>query len=255
MKASCPFCGSELDHAEAAPGSVAGTVLCPTCGQEQDIPGPRLDPPPQTLTPPAQGNIPAWEGQRGFFSRLFRTTGQVLGKPGKFFAAPARPGYAWALSYALILGTLGIALDSLWGHYWAGQHIPFSRALIGLILSPLLVLVVVFVATWILHFFLWVVGGAKNGVRATFRVMAYAQAISIFSLLPGAGHFIAFIWWIVVAVAGLAAAHGIGKGRAFFALVLPAAVVIALVVGLVMIVIILGLGAELKNLGNRIPGI
>lgn len=255
MQSSCPYCGSDLDHAEAQPGSVPGTVLCPTCGQEQDMPGPRLDLPLPPPAPARPDNVPPWEGERGFLSRLFRTTGQVLGKPGKFFSAPSLPGYAWALSYALIVGTFGIALETFWGHYWASQHVPLGRALWGLVLSPLLVLLAVFFTTWVLHFFLWVVGGAKNGVRATFRVVAYSQATNVFLLLPVAGHFVSFVWWIVTATAGLAAAHGIGKGRAFFALVLPAMVLIALMVGLMLTMLLMGLGAEIENYTRHIPGI
>lgn len=254
MQPSCPYCGSDLDLGQARPGSQPGTVLCPTCGQELDRPGPALDAPPPQETGPAP-HMPAWEGEGGFFRRILRTTGQVLGRPGRFFAAPAHRGYAWSLSYGLIVGTFSAAAQTLWSQYLASRHVPLGHTLWGLIFTPLIILVGLFLSAWVLHFFLFIVGGAKKGVQATFRVVAYTEAVSLFMVLPVVGVPISFVWGLVSATAGLAAAHGISRGRAFLALVLPVVVLIALVVGAVVLVIALGVGAEIRNYLRGLPGI
>lgn len=298
MQPTCPFCGGELKPDQAQPGSLPGTVLCPSCGQQVDRPSttapappaapaptdapalsapppPALEPPapvpepaaaaapaalpaaaaPAPTPPPPAPEMPAWEGEGGFFARILRTSGQVLFSPTRFFAASFRPGYAWALSYGLILGTLGTAVQAFWSRFVASQHLPSSHAVWGLILAPLGVLVSIFLLTWILHFFLFVVGGAKKGVQATFRVMAYTEATSLFLLVPVIGMAVSFVWWLVAATAGLAAVHGIGRGRAFFAIVLPLVIMFAMVVGIVVLVAGLGLWAEFKGFTRAWPRI
>lgn len=258
MKPVCPYCGSGLDADAGQAGGLPGTTLCPTCGQEVDLPGQSLPPPPlpsAQAEPGGDSGMPAWEGRGGFFSRLVRTTGQVLGHPVLFFSSPFRRGYAWALSYGLILGTIGTAGHVLWGHYFGYDSMSFRQALWTLIFSPLEVLVTLFISTWILHLFLLILGGAKNGVRATFRLMAYSQATGVLMLLPYVGIPLGVVWWLVVAIGGLAAAHGIGKGRAFLALIFPFLLLVALIVAAVLAVVMLDLGAELGNLRRHIPSI
>ncbi|RJX29557.1 MAG: hypothetical protein C4525_14290, partial [Desulfarculus sp.] len=213
-----------------------------------------LPPPAAAPAPPAPAT-PAWEGEGGFFARVLRTTGQVLFQPGRFFAARFREGYAWALSYGLILGTLGAAVQALWSRALASQHLSLGHAVWGLILAPLGILVGIFLMSWILHFFLFVVGGAKKGVQATFRVVAYTEATSLFLLVPVVGMAVSFVWRLVAATAGLAAVHGIGRGRAFFAIILPLVILAALVVGLVLLALGMGLWTELKGLTRAWPRI
>ncbi|BEQ15835.1 YIP1 family protein [Desulfoferula mesophila] len=254
MGVFCPFCGSGVDPAQAQPGELPGTVRCPTCRQEIDLPGAAPPPGPAPLVPhlpgfPGQepetpsGSYAAWEGEGGFFSRLLRTIGLVLFHPVRFFSAPARPGYAWALSFALILGTLGQACNVLWGHGLGQQYVTLRSAVLGLVFAPLMVLISVFFTTWVLHFSLWILRGAHNGVRATFRVMAYGQATSLLLALPYLGIFLAAVWGMVVAIGGLAAAHGTGRWRVFWALVLPLALLLGLIATITLVMFAVGLGS------------
>jgi hypothetical protein len=260
MGAFCPFCGSELSADEAKPGGLPGTMECPTCRQEVDAPGPPPTPaggPPLPLdgAPRAPEEWPSWEGEGGFFSRLFRTIGQVLIHPVRFFAAPARPGYAWALSFGLILGTLGQALQIYWGHHLGYQYETLHSALLSLIFAPLTVLVSMFLAAWVTHFCLWIVRGAKNGVRATFRVMAYGQATNIFLAVPYVGLAVMPVWGVVVAIGGLAGAHGIGRWRAFFAIFLPFVVLTGLAVAAAFAMLAVGIGSGLLDKLQGLPNI
>lgn len=252
MGVFCPFCGSDVDPERAQPGSLPGTVHCPTCRQEIDLPGPPplsppsfappLMPPPQMAAQPPQPG-PPWEGDGGFFSRLVRTIGQLLFHPVRFFRAPARPGYAWALSFGLILGTLGQACNVYWGHALGNEYLSFRSAILGLIFSPFMVIASVFLTTWVVHFCLWVLRGAHNGVQATFRVMAYGQATGLFMALPYVGMPLAAVWGLVVAIGGLAAAHGTGRWRTFWALFLPLIFIFGIIITVVVLMLAVGVGS------------
>lgn len=268
MGVFCPFCGSDVDPEQAQPGSLPGTAHCPTCRQEIDVPGsapltspPPLAPPPMAppvMVPEAPQPGPAWEGEGGFFSRLLRTTGQVLFHPVRFFRAPARSGYAWALSYALILGTLGQACNVYWGHALGNDYFSLRSAILGLIFAPFMVIASVFLTTWVVHFCLWILRGTHNGVQATFRVMAYGQATALFLAIPPnrLGMALAAVWGLVVAIGGLAAAHGTGRWRSFWALFLPLFFISGIIFVFVLLMLAVGVGSvfleELRGLSGNI---
>ena len=162
----------------------------------------------------------------------------------RFFSAPARPGYAWALSFGLILGTLGQACNVFWGHALGRQYLSLRSAILGLIFAPLLVILTTFLTTWVVHFCLWILRGTHNGVRATFRVMAYGQATGLFLAIPYLGMALAAVWGLVVAIAGLAAVHGTGRWRAFWALFLPMIFIFGIIVAVVLLMLAVGVGAR-----------
>jgi hypothetical protein len=283
MAAYCPFCGAEVDPATAAPGGLPHTLLCPVCGQEQDHPeasgqpagqAPQTPPtapptppparpvapalggpedwarPPEAPVSPPLAEGPAWESDAGLFTRLWRTTWQVLGHPGHTLGAPPRrPGLSWPLSYGLVLGTFSTAVTLLWGQALdsSGSALSTKAALWLLFLSPLITLVEMFFTTAVVHFSLFILGGAKNGFRASFRVNAYGEAAGLLAVVPVVGTAAVIIWHLVIMTAGLAAAHGIGKGRAFAAIILPAVLVMLL---LMFVVMALGFTAMMAVLGE-----
>lgn len=275
MPVFCPYCGAELDPATAAPGGLPDTLLCPVCGQEQDRPagGPPPPPPPPPTPPPLptcdglasasgappppppppDGPGPAWEGEAGFPGRLWRTTWQVMGHPAQTLAGPGRPGLGWPLGYGLVLGTFSSALTLMWGLLLGESTLSSRGALWLLFLAPLITLAGLFIKAGVLHAMLFILGGAKNGFRATFRVNAYGEAAGVLALLPAVGTAAVLIWNLVILTAGLAAAHGIGKGRAFCAILLPALVMLflaMLAVGLLGLAALLALVGELGKSGG-----
>ncbi|MBI5523033.1 MAG: YIP1 family protein [Desulfarculus sp.] len=262
MAGFCPYCGAEVDPATAAPGGLPNTVLCPVCGQEQDRPA--LGPPPPPLPggdglasllgrpeppppPPTAEQGPAWEGDEGLLKRLWRSTWQVMGHPGKTLAGPGRPGLSWPLGYGLVLGTLSSALTLLWGLVLGESTLSSRGALWLLFLAPLITLAGLFIKAGVLHAMLFILGGAKNGFKATFRVNAYGEAAGVLALLPAVGTAAVIVWNLVILTAGLAAAHGIGKGRAFMAILLPALLVLLLAL---LAVTLLGLTALMALVGE-----
>jgi hypothetical protein len=92
---------------------------------------------------------------------------------------------------------------------------------------------VTFVAAGVMHLMLLLLGGARRGFEATFRVAAYAHATSLLLLVPFCGLPITLVWRVVTYVIGLAEAHQIGHGKALAAVLLPLVAVCCCCAGLV----------------------
>lgn len=270
MNRVCPYCGTEVPFNLARPG--AETIFCPGCGHELDLPkNPQPEPPPAAapLPPPAPESQPVfeapgegvataadqvapapvgepipWEGEAGFFSRLLGTIAAVLFSPAQAFGAPARPGQRWALTFGVILTTLGSCAGLLWSYRLGELEAPRHIVIFLLVFMPLFALLGMYLASAWVHFFLWVIRGAKRGFTPTFRVVSYSQATAVFVLLPYVGGWISTIWQLVAMTIGLAQAHGISRGRAFMSLVLP--LLVAMVLGVLIFVAATGL--ELSQL-------
>jgi hypothetical protein len=84
-----------------------------------------------------------------------------------------------------------------------------------------MVAVTTFVVAGILHLMLLLLGGARRGFEATFRVACYAHATTLLLVVPFCGAPVMMIWRIVAYVIGLAEAHQISHGKALAAVLLP----------------------------------
>lgn len=265
MAAYCPFCGAELDPSSAVPGELPQTLRCPVCGQEQNhaqAPGKPAAPaapacpacPPCVPAPPLphSGEGPAWEGEGGLVSRLWRTTWQMLGYPFRTLESqPRQAGLSWPLSYGLVLGTFSTALTLLWGLLLQSTTLSTWGTLWLLFLSPLITLAEMFITSALVHVMLFILGGNQQGFGATFRANAYAEAAGLLAILPMVGTPVVLIWHLVILTGGLAAAQGIGKGRAFAAIILPPLIILLLAL---MAMMALGLTALLAFLGEVSKG-
>jgi hypothetical protein len=201
-------------------------------------------PPPLPGSSSLSGGTP-WErrGEIGFLPALFETTKQVLLSPALFFRGmPVGPGLADPLLYAVILGYAGVIVQALYqaffhvalgsllprgfgGRSELARALPFLEGGVGLIVQvvvgPILVILGLFVGAGIYHLVLLLLGGARRGFEGTFRVSAYGQAVSVLMAFPFCGGVVALVWWVVVATIGLSEVHGIGRGRALAALLIP----------------------------------
>jgi hypothetical protein len=95
---------------------------------------------------------------------------------------------------------------------------------------------------------LLLLGGARRDFEATFRVAAYGHAISVLVLLPFCGGLVAFVWWVAVGTVGLSEVHGIGRGKALAAILLPVLVVCCCCAGAIALVV--GGAASLAGLAR-----
>jgi hypothetical protein len=254
---NCPRCQQPLP--EPPPR------FCPNCGYdvqavgEPVVPagppetGGAYAPPPPFPPPPLPGDVPPvtsgtpWERrhQIGFAAAFIETTQQVLTAPAAFFRAMAVTGGIGApLLYAVIAGYIGhvasalysFILQSTLGSAWhfgnnseLERYLPMVSSGMGLIFQilfgPLLLAVVPFIASAIIHVCLMVLGGATNGFEATFRVTAYADATSVIRIVPVCGDVVYIVYYLVVAIIGLSEAHRISGLKATLAVLLPVVLV------------------------------
>jgi hypothetical protein len=210
--------------------------LAPTPGTE-DLP---------PLPPVAASGLP-WENRSevGFFPALLETVRQVLLEPKAAFASMRQTGGLGApLFFFVLVGSIGGAAGMLYQVVFNSLQQPTtpeeealvamfaSTAAIGfsIMLLPVLFVVVAFVTAGLVHLSLIIVGGAKRPFEATFRVACYAGgSTAILQLLPVCGALVSSVWNFVCMIVGLSEVHGIGKGRAAFAVLLPSVVCCGLI--------------------------
>lgn len=215
---------------------------------------------------PAQGHagLP-WENRAevGFIAALFETIRQVLLEPKAAFSTMRQTGGLGApLFFFVLVASIGGAAGMLYQTVFNSIQQPTtpeeeavvamfaSTAAIGfsIMLLPILFVVVAFVSAGLVHLSLIMVGGAKRPFEATFRVGCYAGGASaILQLLPICGAVVSSVWSFVCMIIGLSEVHGIGKGRAAFAVLLPSVVCCGLIFAGVFALVAL-LGGSMQDL-------
>jgi hypothetical protein len=209
-----------------------------------------------------QSGLP-WEkrGESGFLASLFETIRLVLLEPKTAFAAMKPTGGLGAPLFFFVLvatvgGVAGIFYQTVLSSLESGVT-PQEKAVaamfgstvaigVTIMLLPVFLAALAFVSAGLVHLALIVVGGAKRPFEATFRVACYAGgATAVLQLLPVCGAIVASVWNFVCMVIGLSEVHGIGKGRATVAVLLPSIVCCGLLVaGMAALVMAVGGTAE-----------
>ncbi len=230
-------------------------------------------PPPLPPEGAPAGSGTPWERreQIGFVAGLVETTQQVLTGPEAFYRAmPVTGGLTAPLLYGLLISYVGLVASTLYSLVFnvtfgglgglarqSGALERFAPFLEGgaslvynLVFGPVIITVVLFVWSGILHLMLLLLGGARRDFEATFRVFGYAQASSILQILPVCGGIAAFVFSVVLQVIGLAHAQQITKGKAAAAVLIPMLVVCCcctLAIGLVVGGLVGGLASVLDH--------
>jgi len=203
-----------------------------------------------------------WEqrAERGFLAALLETIRMVLLEPTKAFQAmPKVGGLGAPLFFFVLCATVGgvaglvyqmvlTAVNPQAGspeQRMVAEALASTAALGGTIMVlPFVFAALAFVSAALTHLALMIVGGAKKSFEATFRVVCYAGgATAVLQLLPVCGALAAWVWNILATVTGLSEVHGISKGRALAAVLLPTVVCCALMIGAAMFVVALAGGA------------
>jgi len=203
-------------------------------------------------------NGPPWErrDELGFFAAVFETIKGVLLNPTSTFAdMKTEGGLGTPIIYALILGSIGGIIGLIWqglfenissmiGRMGVEEFATFAafgaiRFIVFAILTPLFVVVGLFIVSGICHLCLMIVGGANKSFEATFRVFAYTSgSVALMQLVPICGALVAGIWAIVCEIIGLREAHETTTGKAVLAVLLP----VIFCCGLSLILAIIGVG-------------
>jgi hypothetical protein len=187
-------------------------------------------------TPAPRSGLPWDERQtKGLFNAFIETLQMVLIRPVAAFTAMKRDGgLGEPLLYAIIGGTFGglfavtynFALRSI--APFEDRHGALAHVFGGLgwifllLLTPLFVVIGMFVVSAILHLCLMIVGGARQSFEATFRVVCFAEgSAGPLLVIPFCGGLITGIWKIILYCIGLARAHETETGRAVIAVLLP----------------------------------
>ena len=194
------------------------------------------------IAPAPAAGLP-WEEPSAGLSSIFPTALRIIASPIEAFAQMSltvdlvRP-----IAYFVIWALIGACISQIWSFvlfdYFLGivrsvagsqfekfapfLHKPGSLQLIlGLVITPLVALIVLFVWTALVHLMLTLLGGANRGFAVTLRVMCYAQTTQLAVVLPGIGGLIAFVWRLILEIVGLSQAHKTESWKAALAVVLP----------------------------------
>jgi len=181
--------------------------------------------------PPAEGE-PIVSG----FGRTWR--GACL-EPRSFFAAMPHDGIGSALLYYLAIG-IAVAGGAL---FWSTVFASFPdegvmgklaggtwNPIVEFMLSPLILILSIFLAAGFTHLMLLMFGGAGGGFAVTLRVFAFAYSPQILGIIPVVGQIAGFFWMVAIAIIGLSAAHRTTTGRAAAAVLTPLILMIGFLV-------------------------
>jgi hypothetical protein len=199
-----------------------------------------MAPPPP---PPPEDGIP-WERASAGLGSLFPTIGQFVTSPLQAFSKMSltvdlvRP-----FAYYVVLVLIGSAIAQIWNALFFGQAIEMMRRffppdifqkfepflhrpgavqiVLGLIVLPLIMLVVLFIWTALVHAGLVILGGAGGGFAATLRVVCYARTGDLGVAVPFVGGLLAFFWRRILEAIGLSTAHKCEPWKAVLAVILP----------------------------------
>jgi len=224
----CPACGQEFDEKDHR--------ICPFCGQGPVEPAPEI--PPSPSDPEMLRDGPAYEKAPGLFDPLaiFATLKAVLLEPGPAFRTMKRDGgLLKPFFYALMLGTVFSFIAGLWSRFFSPAFIPYIEedvfpfmfspglSLIWTFVSDVVIItLVIFVFSLILHGCLHLAGGANRSFETTFRVYAYVSgSTAILTLVPVIGWMISLGWALVCQIIGLREAHETTTSKAAVAVFLP----------------------------------
>jgi hypothetical protein len=188
---------------------------------------------------PGAGSGLPWEHreQLGFFTAFFHTVSLLITRPGEAFTRMRLEG---GLSGPLLFGLIGgcasyvvsivfqALLEAIPGYPGSNGILhmfglrPWMAALILAVLSPVMVLLGLFIGGAVLHLCLMLVGGAKRSFETTMRVVCFSGgSANLFSMIPVCGWVIAVVYTVVLECIGLSRAHETTTGKALLAVLLP----------------------------------
>lgn len=189
--------------------------------------------------PPAEGE--------SLIDAAGRTWRESAMRPATFFRSmPRGHGIGSALMYYLPLGILVEGINLFWrftlgpARFDAAPGNEFLEALAGtnplmdFLISPVYLLLALFVSVAASHAVLAIAGGARHGFRTSVRVFSFAYSPALLAVIPRAGFVIGCVWMVVLAIIGLREAHETSGFKAAAAVLLP-----LLIMGAILFVFVL----------------
>jgi hypothetical protein len=250
IELTCPMCSfSKTVPGEQIPEGV-NWAICPECRHRFEFV------PPKPVVEQEEGS--PWERRIniGLWQGIYRTFIAVLFTPGDFFKKmKSGGGIGEALSFGLLLGSLGYMIGFFWEFFLISAGImPYggdflSRIpvnwlfLAGMILSPVLVILNMFVTGAVIHILMLAFNSGKGGFEGTFKVIAFGQATKSLAFIPFIGGVVGWFWNLVVIVTGLKEIHNTSGLKA------AAAVIVSLILKLLMLLPVILLTSLIEYTG------
>jgi len=216
----------------------------------------------------------AWEDESERFpANLAVTWWECLVSPDRFFRRVSWEGpFSRPLLYFLIVAVLAGLLGLFWfawSPWGAVEHfgLTLELQLLSFFLTPFALLLSLGLVSLAQHLFVVLMAPQRRGLGATATVLCYASGVGLVkAFVPPALGFAGFAsgvfqvsylvfyvtlfaavlaWYVLVQVAGLRQAHSITTGRAAAIVLLPMAIGLVLTAVFAMVVIALGMLADL----------
>lgn len=229
-KVNCPQCNYSVNVNLEETNDDPIWIMCPKCGNSFRY----LRPDEGIKSEPRYGT--PWERRMelGLWQGILHTVKSTMFSPKKMYGSmPVKGGLMEPLTFGLLIGSIGSMLSFFYDFLFSVFGFENSLGGIGILfnspvsylyfifLSPLLVIIELFLSSFIAHLLLIIARGGKNKFEATFRVFAYSQAAMICSIVPFIGSAVAKLWMTVIQIIGLKEAHGISYTRIIIALMIP----------------------------------
>lgn len=200
-------------------------VACPSCKHRFEFAPVKPDVKSEEGSP--------WERRMelGLWKGIYQTFIAILFSPGSFFREMTTgKGIRESMAFGLLLGSIGYMIGFFWQFLLISggmlndssflsqipiiSQIPISWLfLIAMILSPVLVILNMFITGAIVHVMMLVFNGGKGKFEGTFKVIAFGQAAKALAFIPFIGEVIGWFWNLVIVVIGLKEIHKTSLSR------------------------------------------
>jgi hypothetical protein len=211
-------------------------------------------------TPALRSGLP-WERREtiGFFNAFVQTVSMILTRPNEAFSVmQTEGGFGEPLLFGVIGGSIGAIvwiLVSAMLHSLGlaaalsqqnslqnllGASVSGAMLVVRVIITPILIVVGLFIWAALVHLFLMMAGGANKAFETSFRALSFAYgATSLFVIIPCCGGLIALVWGLIADCIGISRSHETDIGRAVIAVLLPIVICCG---GIVLLCLMLGVG-------------
>lgn len=178
-------------------------------------------------------SVPFEDRSVGFLTRFLETVKMAFAEPGRLFSGLPAENIGAPVLYGTIIGTISSVFGVVWNLMFGGLASIVSRASfeefalstgfmsVGLILSPVLVLVGLFISAGIFHVMLMIVGGARGGFGVTMRSVCYGSTPQLLGVVPLCGSLVGWIWSLVLVILAAIRGHRTDAWRVILAYFLP----------------------------------
>ena len=250
IELTCPICNFSRTVPDEKIPEGARWVICPECKNRFEFV------PPEPVVEQEKGS--PWERRMdiGLWQGIYQTFAAILFSPGDFFKKmKSGKGIREALSFGLLFGSLGYMIGFFWEFclITAGvmpygsdflSRIPVNWLfLAGMILSPVLVILNMYVTGAVIHVLMLAFNGGKGGFEGTFKVIAFGQATKALAFIPFLGGVIGWFWNLVVIISGLMKIHKTSRLKA------GAAVIISVILKVIMLLPLILLTSLFESTG------